>query len=277
MNTNNEKQDTSLQLSKGSTSEELKTYFTKVFELKQSGKEFPVDLEMVWPLVYERKDAAIDALKGDFGFMEGLDYNLLQKGKVVKSNELKNGIKIDVELSVPCLEFFIARKIRPVFEVYRQVLHQRVEEKAKLKVTYPEQTVVRVKMGEMINHVYAECGVIYAKISPIMKYLGYMDGVSTQYIALIGKQYFKKMKVGSQECWFISVDGFYRLLQVTTRSIKSSAVSDILQIYGVEKQSVGNKAIYGFSDGGMLMILKELSKKPMNKLNVQRLLLDGKK
>ena len=26
-------------------------------------------------------------------------------------------------LSVPCLEFFIARKVRPVFEVYRQVFH----------------------------------------------------------------------------------------------------------------------------------------------------------
>lgn len=27
-------------------------------------------------------------------------------------------------LSVPCLEFFIARKVRPVFEVYRQVFHK---------------------------------------------------------------------------------------------------------------------------------------------------------
>ena len=26
-------------------------------------------------------------------------------------------------LSVPCLEFFIARKVRPVFEVYRKVFH----------------------------------------------------------------------------------------------------------------------------------------------------------
>lgn len=27
-------------------------------------------------------------------------------------------------LSIPCLEFFIARKVRPVFEVYRQVFHK---------------------------------------------------------------------------------------------------------------------------------------------------------
>lgn len=27
-------------------------------------------------------------------------------------------------LSLPCLEFFIARKVRPVFEVYRQVFHK---------------------------------------------------------------------------------------------------------------------------------------------------------
>lgn len=30
-------------------------------------------------------------------------------------------------LSVPCLEFFIARKVRPVFEVYRKVFHKVVE------------------------------------------------------------------------------------------------------------------------------------------------------
>ena len=30
-------------------------------------------------------------------------------------------------LSVPCLEFFIARKVRPVFEVYRKVFHKVVD------------------------------------------------------------------------------------------------------------------------------------------------------
>lgn len=35
-------------------------------------------------------------------------------------------------LSVPCLEFFIARKVRPVFEVYRKVFHKVAEGNATL-------------------------------------------------------------------------------------------------------------------------------------------------
>ena len=92
-----ETQATSLQLSKDSTSTEVKTYFTKVFELKMSGKEFPVNLDEVWPLVYSRAGKAIASLVSNKNFIEGYDYHLHQKGKVVKYNELLNGIRIDVK------------------------------------------------------------------------------------------------------------------------------------------------------------------------------------
>ena len=122
MNKSNEKQTMSLQLGKNTTPEVLKSYFQKVFELKQSGNEFPVNLDEVWPLIYERRDRAILVLKSDF--IEGEDYNLLQKGKVVKAKELVNGIKINAQISVPCLEYLVVRKVRPVFEVYRKVFHK---------------------------------------------------------------------------------------------------------------------------------------------------------
>jgi len=67
MQTNLFQNATSVQvLSKTSTENEIKTYFQKVLELKQSGEEFPIDLELVWPLAYSRKDKAVRALKRDF-------------------------------------------------------------------------------------------------------------------------------------------------------------------------------------------------------------------
>lgn len=47
-----------------------------------------------------------------------------QKNKVVNTNNLVNGVKYDCHLSLPCMEFFIARKVRPVFDVYREVFHK---------------------------------------------------------------------------------------------------------------------------------------------------------
>ena len=38
-----------------------------------------------------------------------------------------NNNKITYMLSTSCLEYFIARKVRPVFEVYRQVFHKAVK------------------------------------------------------------------------------------------------------------------------------------------------------
>ena len=113
------------QLNKNSGVNQIKQYFTKVLELKQKGEDFPVNLEQVWPLVYSEKRKALDVLKKNF--IEGDDFNLHQMGEVVKINKLKNGVKIDAKLSVSCMEYFIARKVRPVFEVYRQVFHAKVK------------------------------------------------------------------------------------------------------------------------------------------------------
>lgn len=125
----NEMQTMSLQLSKSSPPEVIANYFKKIFELKQTGKEFPVNLDEVWPLVYNQKGKAFSTLKSDF--IEGEDFYLSQMGKVVNSNKLKNGIKIDARLTVACMEYFIAKKVKTVFEVYRQVFHAAVESKQK--------------------------------------------------------------------------------------------------------------------------------------------------
>lgn len=103
---------------------QLRLYFEEIYKLHESGEEFPANLEKVWPLVYERRDYAIRILRAEF--LESEDYNLLQNEKVVKDSDIVNGLRIDCNLSVPCLEYFIARKVRAVFEVYRSVFHKKI-------------------------------------------------------------------------------------------------------------------------------------------------------
>ncbi len=119
-----------LQLTKQSTDQEIKAYFEEVLRISRDSEEFPVNLDDVWPLVYAEKGKAVRALKTNELFVKDVDYILLaQNGKQVESNGKQDNSwggnnQITYMLSVPCLEFFIARKVRPVFEVYRQVFHK---------------------------------------------------------------------------------------------------------------------------------------------------------
>lgn len=140
-----------LQLTKQSTDQEIKAYFEEVLRLSRDSEEFPVNLDEVWPLVYSRKDKAVRALQSNDLFMLNVDYQVLpqngEKSGVLPQNGEQDGYhsnllpkngeqdgkrakqwggnnQVTYMLSVPCLEFFIARKVRPVFEVYRQVFHK---------------------------------------------------------------------------------------------------------------------------------------------------------
>jgi len=116
---NNSRQSQSV-LTKESTSYEIKAYFQKVLELKQSSEEFPINLDDVWMLAYSEKGKATRALKKNF--IENEDFiTIAQNGNGGRFTETA------YKLSISCLEYFIARKIRPVFDVYRQVFHKAVE------------------------------------------------------------------------------------------------------------------------------------------------------
>lgn len=105
-------------LTKQSSMIEVKTYFTAVLNLSKSDEEFPVNLDEVWGLVYSRKQEAVRSLTSNKQFIEGVDYKTVR-------NDAQGGqfASVDYYLTVSCLEFFIARKVRAVFEVYRQVFH----------------------------------------------------------------------------------------------------------------------------------------------------------
>lgn len=130
-----------IQLTKQSSDSEIKAYFIQVLNLSRSKEEFPVNLDEVWALAYKEKGKAVRALRTNELFVEGIDYQVFTpNGQKTDGVFAQNGKKSDATqddgkklggrpqntymLSVPCLEFFIARRVRPVFEVYRQVFHK---------------------------------------------------------------------------------------------------------------------------------------------------------
>lgn len=111
-----------LVLNKESNDGELKEYFCQLLRLTEQNEMFPVDLLDVWMLVYARKDHAVRDLTQNF--IQGVDYQLLPK----KGENPNTGRPVDkYYLSVSCMEYFIARKVRPVFEIYRRIFHKAVK------------------------------------------------------------------------------------------------------------------------------------------------------
>ena len=111
----------------------IKSYFEGVHELlKSKGSDaFCVNLDEVWPLVYERKESAVKALLKDY--FEGVDYttqnvdDFASPTGEAKTDNRGGSNKVTYYLTVSCLEHLVARKERRVFEVYRQVFHQALE------------------------------------------------------------------------------------------------------------------------------------------------------
>lgn len=135
------------ELTKSSLSEEIKAYFNAILKLAKASEKYPVNLDEVWSLSYERKDSAVKALVRDF--IENEDYKLLHR-KV----EQVSGAKYvdDYYLTVPCLEYFIVKKVRSVFEVYRKVFHKVPEMMKQIKqATVKDKIVVADWLTGFLN------------------------------------------------------------------------------------------------------------------------------
>lgn len=71
------------------------------------------------------------------------DYiTVAQNGNGGKFKEIK------YKLSISCLEYFIARKVRPVFDVYRQVFHKATEQKPLSQIDILVQSALQLKEQE---------------------------------------------------------------------------------------------------------------------------------
>ena len=108
-------------LTKESVPSDIERYFRGVLALDQQDKVFSVNLDDVWQLAYTRKDAAVRALKANF--IENVDYLPLPQNVERSNDGTFVGGGIEYFITSACLEYFVARKVRPVFEVYRRVFH----------------------------------------------------------------------------------------------------------------------------------------------------------
>ena len=136
-------------LTKTSNPSDIERYFRGVLELDKQNKEFSVNLDDVWQLCYAEKGKAVRALRSNF--IENVDFIVIAKnGKNPDGGRPTD----DYYLTSACLEYFVARKVRPVFEVYRRVFHKVASgemteiEKTQQKIIYANWVVGFLNLNE---------------------------------------------------------------------------------------------------------------------------------
>ena len=121
--------------------------FNAILRLAKASEKYPVNLDEVWMLVYSRKSDAVDALQRDF--VENDDYQVLRQNP---QNPQGGRPVNEYRLTVPCLEYFIVKKVRSVFEVYRKVFHKAPEMAKQLKqATVKDKIVVADWLTGFLN------------------------------------------------------------------------------------------------------------------------------
>ena len=128
----------------------------------------------MWPLVYSRKDKAVRALTETF--IESIDYQSLpQNGERCAKGQFSGENKVDYYLTLSCMEFFIARKVRPVFEVYRQVFHGVA--KGQLVKAAQAETTEGYTLEEKVEYISIckECGFYAWEVAALVGDL--LDGI----------------------------------------------------------------------------------------------------
>jgi hypothetical protein len=249
--TDTKKEMQTMSLQKSSSQEQMKTYFEKVFELKQTGKDFPVNLDEVWPLVYTRKQEAIRALKEMF--FENIDYQTLRRNA-----QRGAASPIDYYLSLQCMEFFIARKERAVFEIYRQVFHKAIEGEISKSQGIPqfgtrkEGEVYLAKLSTGTIKAYYANGEQHYSLGGIMKFLGFAQSGGGLYARKYNGAI--KVKVEKQDMWFVNYDWISKLC--TSRNPNYELVSTIFRdLFNVNITPDGSEYAFRYTDKRMLDLI----------------------
>lgn len=150
--------------------EEVKSYFSSLYKLviEKGDDEFCIDLDDVFHYAYKRRQEAVRALTKSNVFINGCDYIVLRKAAQGQFDS-----RTKIMMTIRCFEFFIVRKNRNLFDVYRTVFH------FVLSGNVPKQIVNVIPVGiisksdklpEEDKNPYPEG---YNSIKQILKSLGY--------------------------------------------------------------------------------------------------------
>lgn len=261
-------------LVKSSSSGQIQGYFAKILELKNSGKEFPVNLDDVWRLAYDRKDSAVKELKSNF--VENEDFLLRQNAEQKKGRGGHN--KVEYFLSVPCLEYFIAKRIKPVFEVYRQIFHKTIENATPALISQfasrPKNIPFAHKMGNIVtSSIITDDDVIFTFLSPLLRYIGRNDSGSA--IKSFGEGNAIKVPFGKSFRWYVNMQFVDRLFAERAINVESHKMACIYNdVFGTEK-SPNDIYVYKYTYEQMHLVLAELNRSPVSKSRVTEMLLKG--
>lgn len=278
MNTE-KKNDASIQLVKDSEPEQIKLYFGEILHLTKSGREFPIDLDNVWALAYTRKSSAVRTLQSDF--IQNVDYQTLHQK--VQGGKHNTSINTKYMLSVAAFEYFIAKKVQPVFEVYRQVFHRALNSDMNTKrlsdeASYIEGDVFIGKLGNGTIHGMYKNGELWYSLSAIMSFVGYASKSPTNtYSSKIGVDGAIKEKIGLQDRWLVNVKGIDRLLEITKFDMPYKKLSVLYKdLFKIIKNPNEDKFDYHYTSTQMTELLFSLNQRPINRNNVIDLLEKGK-
>ena len=108
-------------LTKTGNPSDIEHYFRGVSGSDKQNEELSVNLDDVWQLCYAEKGKAVRALRASF--IENVDFMVIAQNC---KQDWGGSNKINYCLASSCLEYFIARKVRPVFGVCRRVFHRAI-------------------------------------------------------------------------------------------------------------------------------------------------------
>jgi len=218
-------------------------------------------------------------LKSDF--VENEDFILLSQNG--KQNKQGGHNRLDYFLSVQCMEYFIAKKVKPVFEVYRSVFHKTIEAKEQPREisesgSYTEGHMFLSKLGKFsIKGVYLT-GELWFSLSTISKFLGYEASLghnSSKYGTSARKFADNKISI-----WVVNINWLDDYFKTTSKVIPYEKITTIYRdLFRIEKSpSADSPYTYHYTDKEILSIFNELNKlkaKPMVTQTILDLLMQG--
>ncbi len=135
------------------TQDNLRMYFEWVKERFDSGEQYPYDLEELVGVALANKQDAIKALEKDF--TQPVDFAQIMVKRDDKSSVSGYRSVKQYRLTPLAFEFMVARRCKPVFEIYHKVFHAAVNV-AKTPVTSGQMFMeVAKQFLELENRLFA--------------------------------------------------------------------------------------------------------------------------